>query len=97
MSPGVKRRRISWHQYGKVLLLSNVCPYKSLQDYNEQLTKPQAEHLLSAYVIINFTASDKIRVCMLYVCNKIFTILYNVLRMSHSVKRRRISDCSVAP
>ena len=38
MSPGVKRRRISLHQYGEVLLLSNVCPLKGLQDYNEQLS-----------------------------------------------------------
>ena len=38
MSPGVERRRISLHQYDEVLLLSNVCPVKGLQDYNEQLS-----------------------------------------------------------
>ena len=92
MSPGVKRRRNSLHQYGEVLLLSNVCPLKGLQDFNEQLSPGPSTCCLHMLLSISLLQIKCGCVFMLYVCIcKIFRIPYNVLRMSPGVKRRRFS------
>ena len=93
MSPGVKRRRISLHQYGEVLLLSNVCPLKGLQDYNEQLSPGPSTCCLSmCKSIYSYKCKNKGEIPSRekYVYVKI-PIPSNVLRMSPGVKRRRNS------